>query len=320
MNATGAGALAWRLHLLNWLAIAICAATFFLCLVLTDFSILPQSLARPLGLALAYLAIARIFVRIRQRDSFGHYAFGSMAQIALVASLMAPLSYVAASIGMPMQDGSLARLDNMLGLNWAGYFHLLYDRPALIAYAHLEYGMIIWPSVVAPFVLAANGEFVRLQQFTFACVVTLAFTAAISAVVPALGTYQQYGIGYDPSVLLPTGYLEQLRVLPQVRSGALRMLEIDKMVGIVTFPSFHAAAAILFIWAYWPVWWMRPLVLITNGLMLLATPIFGGHYFIDVFAGIAVAVIAIAVSERAAHRLARPALPAGGFADAANLA
>jgi hypothetical protein len=78
----------------------------------------------------------------------------------------------------------------------------------------------------------------------------------------------------------------------------------EGLVGIVTFPSFHAAAAVLYLWALWCVWWMRPLALLANGAMLLATPIGGGHYFVDVFAGMAVAVLAIAAALRIGEWLA----------------
>jgi len=41
--------------------------------------------------------------------------------------------------------------------------------------------------------------------------------------------------------------------------------------------------------------------------MLVATPIGGGHFFIDVFAGIAVAVLAIVAALRIGQRLTEPA-------------
>ena len=48
-------------------------------------------------------------------------------------------------------------------------------------------------------------------------------------------------------------------------------------------------------------------MVLTNGLMLLATPIGGGHYFIDVFAGIGIAVLAIAAAKALGARLTRSA-------------
>jgi PAP2 superfamily len=76
------------------------------------------------------------------------------------------------------------------------------------------------------------------------------------------------------------------------------LLELGNMTGIVTFPSFHAAASIIYLWALWPIWWLRPVSLFVNGLLLLSTPIHGGHYFIDVFAGIAMVFICIWIVRR----------------------
>jgi hypothetical protein len=43
---------------------------------------------------------------------------------------------------------------------------------------------------------------------------------------------------------------------------------------------------------------MRPIALVANGAMLAWTPVDGGHYFIDLIAGIAVAVLAIFAARR----------------------
>jgi PAP2 superfamily len=111
---------------------------------------------------------------------------------------------------------------------------------------------------------------------------TVFVTALVSALVPAIGTYRQYGLPAEATGFKATGYLVQLERLPCIRDGALRVLNISKIGGIITFPSFHAAAAILALWACWSVWWIRPLALITNIGMLMVTPLVGGHYFVDV--------------------------------------
>jgi membrane-associated phospholipid phosphatase len=101
------------------------------------------------------------------------------------------------------------------------------------------------------------------------------------------------------------GYLAELRDLPPVRDGSLRHLELLGLAGLVTFPSFHAGSAILYAWALWPVRWFRPVAILCNAAMLAATPIDGGHYFIDVIAGVAVAVLAIAAACHLSRRLGR---------------
>src|ERR1700680_4662310 len=127
--------------------------------------------------------------------------------------------------------------------------------------------MIRWPIFAIPVVLAATGRYQRIEEFTFAFGVALAATTIISALVPAIGVYQQ--IGLDPGSLKninPGAYLDQTRDLPPTREGVLRHLDLLGLGGIVTFPSFHAASAVLFAWALWPVKWMRPVALLGNGL------------------------------------------------------
>ena len=44
-----------------------------------------------------------------------------------------------------------------------------------------------------------------------------------------------------------------------------------------------------------------------SSIRVLATPLGGGHYFVDVFAGMAVAVLAIAAASQISRRLTAPA-------------
>jgi membrane-associated phospholipid phosphatase len=170
-------------------------------------------------------------------------------------------------------------------------------------------------------VLAATRQFRRTEEFTFAFATALIATAVISALVPAIGVYQQ--IGLDPATLEhlnPRAYLDQLRDFGPVRDGTLRHLDLFGLAGIVTFPSFHATSAVLYAWAFWPVRWMRPIALLANGAMLASTPVDGAHYFIDVVAGIAVAILAVVAARWMSRLLDRreaavmPSAAVGGAA------
>jgi membrane-associated phospholipid phosphatase len=61
---------------------------------------------------------------------------------------------------------------------------------------------------------------------------------------------------------------------------------------------------LLYAWALWPVRGFGLFVSALCALMLVATPVVGAHYFIDVLGGFAVAVAAIAVSRRLVARCA----------------
>jgi membrane-associated phospholipid phosphatase len=161
--------------------------------------------------------------------------------------------------------------------------------------------MVPWAGV--PLALGMTGRFVRLQQFVMAAVLTVSVSVAISAALPAIGTYQELGLPADTGTFRASGYLVQLDILPFVRDGTLRLLDLSHLGGIITFPSVHAAIAALAIWGLWGVWWLRPLALILNGGMLLATPLVGGHYFVDVLAGVGLAALSIAAAKALSQRV-----------------
>jgi membrane-associated phospholipid phosphatase len=89
-----------------------------------------------------------------------------------------------------------------------------------------------------------------------------------------------------------------------LRDGSFRALVAAGSEGIITFPSLHAALAVILIVALWPIPILRWAILGVNSVMLAATPIDGSHYFIDVLAGIAVAALAL-IAARATAAMAR---------------
>jgi hypothetical protein len=238
------------------------------------------------------------------------FVLGSTAHLVMITAVMTPLTYVAGAMNFPVQDANLLAIDRALGLNWRGYVEWVNDRPLLAMWLSYGYTMIRWPIFAIPVVLAAAYRFQRLQEFTFAFATALIVTTIISAFVPAIGVFQQ--IGLDPATLTnidPGAYLAQQRDLWPVRDGTLRDLDLMNLAGIVTFPSFHACSAVLYVWALWPVRWMRPIAILANGAMMASTPVDGGHYFIDLFAGIAVAIVAIVAARMLSRRLAPRAEP-----------
>jgi membrane-associated phospholipid phosphatase len=140
---------------------------------------------------------------------------------------------------------------------------------------------------------------VRLQLFIAALCFALIVTIVISCLAPAIGTF--YGMHLSPEgfpSLNTTMYVAQLRDIVALRNGTLRHLELFQLAGIVSFPSFHAASAVLYMWALWPVRGFASLSIAMSALMILATPIVGAHYMIDVIGGILLAAGSIMLAKR----------------------
>jgi membrane-associated phospholipid phosphatase len=56
----------------------------------------------------------------------------------------------------------------------------------------------------------------------------------------------------------------------------------------VTFPSFHTAAGIILVISFWRTA-LFPIIVLYSAIMIASTPVLGGHYFVDLIAGAAVA-------------------------------
>lgn len=293
---------AWRLYRRNWVPLSLMAQLLIFCVATSDFSLQIDCVFCRGVLTAGSFAVAGRYLISSNWGTRLAVVLLAGAQLQVLLALGTPLSYVAASANLPLQDATFAYCDQLLGLDWRAYYDFVMRRPALIPYTYIGYAMIGLLPIVIPLVLGLTKQYARLQNFTLACIFSVCATAVISAILPAIGTYQQLGLPAESLNFKATGYLVQIHELPFVRDGSLRSLYITHLGGIVTFPSFHAAAAILDLWALWSVWWMRPFALIANGGMLLATPLLGGHYFVDVFAGVGIAVLAIAAAKMSRGR------------------
>jgi len=293
-------AVAWRLFSYNWVLIGLMGLVCVVAVPLAGFSVKATSLIWPITVCGAYTLFA-YYKRHKESDPLVVFVLGSTGQILLIPLFMTPLTYVAATFNLPFKDVGLNAIDQTLGLDWFSYFKFIYGHHALLVCAVWSYAMINWQTFGVPVMLGIAHRYQRLQEFTLAFGLALIITTFISIFVPAMGTYDLLNYLPDPEIFTPSAYVDYLRVQPLIRAGHLRELDLWSLIGIVTFPSFHAATAVLYLWAFWGVKWFRLIAAPMNGAMILATPLVGGHYFIDVFAGIAVAVVSILLARQIAE-------------------
>lgn len=229
------------------------------------------------------------------------------ALLSLIGTLGAFGTYAAAALTTGYADELLATLDRALGFDWVWFYNLSRDHAWLSIAGKVAYVSIFISPTILILVFAWTGRRVEARRFLFAFAVALAVTVVIAAFFLARGAIE-YHVGSTPAYM-PQAGVHHAQIIRDLRAGTLDHVDPARLAGLLTFPSFHATSAILFIWAAWPIRRLRGPMLAMNLAMLAATPIEGGHYLIDVFGGVAIAWVGIAALRFTSPRPARAAAP-----------
>jgi hypothetical protein len=269
---------------------------------MAGFSASGPSVIRPV-LAVGLLMGIRWFYRHRRRDDRIAVAVTGVAQLITFTAVGAALSYILASGTGPLWDSTFMAWDRALGLDWSAYLAFVDARPTLGWWLGIAYQSITPQLIVAGSLLALSGRIEASRSFVAAFVVCALLVILISGATPALSIIPHLGLGpADYPNLTPAAAYGHVSDVLGLRNGTLRTLTLDRMEGIIAFPSLHAGLALVLATAFWSMRWLRWPGLVLNAAMLAATPIHGSHYFVDVFAGLAVAAASLALVSLAARR------------------
>jgi hypothetical protein len=233
--------------------------------------------------------------RSRKMSDWAHY-------VALWLSLVITIaiySYVVTTSRMQLWDLQFARMDAALGFDWLGCLSFIMRHPILRNLLERDYNSVFVQVFVSIAYFAIIRRSDRNREMLWAGILSALITASLSGLLPALGPYLK---GDMPkwSVVLVT-----------IRSGSLSKFALSDMTGIVTFPSFHTALAILLVYVHRPPLRSFAPVLILNVVMLVAIPFAGHHYLVDMIAGAGVAAISIGFVQLAMRpRRSEDSLPA----------
>lgn len=233
---------------------------------------------RPLALGVLALFAIMLFYRLSGRSA----RIAAMAEAPLqwiVFSIAgAVLTYLAAAHAGPLCDRELAAADAALGFDWNAWFAFVNRHPAVKFPLAFAYGSLMAQIVLSALWFAWRGADSRNGELLTHVIAALAVTAAVSWRLPAVGP----GAGVPAIAAL---YLDDFLGL---RAGSLHAFDVMKLQGIVVFPSFHATLAALFSYAHRGSRLFLPVAAL-NAVMLVSIPSEGGHYLVDLFAGLAVA-------------------------------
>ena len=229
------------------------------------------------------------------------------ALLPLAGVVFAFYSIVVASFNAPIADGMLARMDReFLALDRARTVDLLMASGRIkFIWAWIYNSLKFTPGILLA-ALILSGERARAWAVLTALVATAFVCIAFIALMPAYGN--------------PPFPYEFVDVLNGARDGTVRTFDFSVVTVMVTFPSMHAADAVILACAFgWLGRWAMPLVVL-NALMFVSALTVGGHYAVDLIAGGVIGAVMLALSLRlhgeAGHAVRLPALSLPRFLSA----
>jgi len=277
---------------IEWAIILVVAVSDAILLAETSFRLETSSQLRILA---GLIALAVVLVICRRWRSFPRtthrlaHLTRTVLALVLFTNAVSILSYILTGIlPLPGCDGALATADRALGLNWLEMYQWLTRHPAIEASAHTLYMSLGPEMLILFFALELLGHHHQARAFFLWIIVSTIAALGIGALMPAAGAFVYYHL----PVASTTGYVSQWADL---RNGTLRIINPFDNQGLVVFPSFHAVLAVLCANAARPLRILKYPLLALNLLIILSSPFEGGHYFIDIIAGIILAALTISL-------------------------
>lgn len=198
---------------------------------------------------------------------------------------------IAARLQVPLLDSVLASCDRALGLK-------VNEVVAWIRqYPNLDWFLIRCYDQLVPMILAAVvipplfNQMRRAKEYVLATYVATLIGIVWFALVQALGPWEYYH--YSCGVFQDR-YVETFHAL---KTEPVFHFDYSYSDGLVCFPSFHTALAVLAAYALWSIPHVRWPASGLATLIVVSTVTSGTHYLIDVWGGLLVAAVGVWIAR-----------------------
>jgi membrane-associated phospholipid phosphatase len=293
--------------------------------VATDLVMLPKShlivspsnavyLLKAVPIVAFFFVAARIVEMRRSKFPDGMQAFlartiNVMENVGIFLMLFIPLSmasflfmYLATNTARPLMDAYLASFDAAIGFDWLRTVELANRIPSVATTMVYCYAALSYQIPMVFLVQAISGRRERMLEFLALSALSGLMTGILMLAVPAAGAYSYHMPDRRAfSHFNAIGGLAHLSTLARLRTSAPFTFLITNTIGLTSFPSFHTALGIIITYNLRRTILFLPVAAI-NAVMILATVPEGGHYFADVLAGAALALVSIAAVRAVSAR------------------
>jgi membrane-associated phospholipid phosphatase len=199
-----------------------------------------------------------------------------------IVNLIQPqLQYVALAFKRPLIDAWLVAADRFLGVNLVVWTVWTRSHPlalAILVISYSSFGAQLALPLVALGIMGPRDR-QALWEYLFHLTLCITVTIVLFGLLPASSPSTVYGVR---PVITQSTVAEQIQ---DVRSGRLTTIDLTMLEGLISFPSFHVAGALIVTWAFRYKRWVFYPLLVLNGCLIAATVLLGIHYGIDLSAG-----------------------------------
>jgi PAP2 superfamily len=198
---------------------------------------------------------------------------------------------------IPLADNLLDGWDKTLGLDWIGYTNWLVEHPQLMSLCSQCYVLLCPALLIVGLEAIIVGEPDRCKSLIFLTLSTCIFSIAVGSFFPVYGSVVHLA-SVDLRAHLPPGTgTDQMEMLIKIRGGVATHIDPRKLVGLVSFPSFHTIACMLLIYGSRGNILRLGVVSVFSVMMVGAIPVFGQHYLVDLLFGASVAIVFIFIER-----------------------
>jgi hypothetical protein len=252
----------------------------------SSLTIDPKDTGLPLAAFVAMVAISVLYqphFRNLPRLAVGATVAADLIAYALV---LGTFSYIAAASPWPLIHPVLAQIDRALHFDWLAYYHFIKNHPPLAALLTLAYDGMIAEIGLVTLALFLLNDLPRLRIVLDGFALCALITIILSAIFPAVEALAYFNI--YPMIPKGQGFvtgIDRVDAFLALHYATTTTIPIIDAKGIVCFPSFHTACAVISVVGAFSRRWLRWPVLAWSILLIAATPVDGGHYLTDVIAG-----------------------------------
>jgi hypothetical protein len=250
-----------------------------------------------MGIGLVVMA-AGIFYQTRRPDPKIAAMLMGTSFLVLFAGAANLLNNYLMTVAGSRIDAALARVDRALGFDWYRLMLAVADHPLLNGILFQIYRIALPEIALLLVVLSLSGQVERAYRMCLSVALGALAVIGIWAWHPSLGAMSLY--------YLPPDVARRLVLNLSCEFGHAQAALLEHGPGFITpdalhgaligFPSYHCILALVVCWSArslkrlrWPLW-------VANALVIVSTPIQGGHHLADVLAAFPVAAIVLFIA------------------------